>query len=51
MPAHHPYPPARPVSCYALFERMAAWTSLEQLRRPLGALAGGPGSFPLGRGR
>ena len=24
MPAHHPYPPARPVSCYALFERMAA---------------------------
>ena len=24
MPAHHPRPPARPVSCYALFERMAA---------------------------
>ena len=23
-PAHHPRPPARPVSCYALFERMAA---------------------------
>ena len=31
MPAHHPYPPARLVSCYALFERMAASKPTSQL--------------------
>ena len=31
MPVHYPYPPARLVSCYALFERMAASKPTSQL--------------------
>ena len=56
MPAHHPRPPARLVSCYALFERMAASKPTSQLsvqadlvtatQEALGGLGRRSGFFP-----
>ena len=56
MPVHHPRPPARLVSCYALFERMAASKPTSQLsvqadlvsptQAPLGGLGRWSGFFP-----
>ena len=56
MPVHHPRPPARLVSCYALFERMAASKPTSQLsvqadlvkttQEALGGLGRWSGFFP-----
>ena len=59
MPVHHPRGPARPVSCYALFERIAAskltsWLSLrahlvQTTRAAIGGLGRRSGLFPSRR--